>query len=108
VKKILLVLATLTSLNANASLVCIDFAEKKAAEFLEMTLEDFRAENGLIFSCKHRRNPKVETIQFGDGSGLVGVELKIVRGNCVVTDIYSGQDDQDLDDVEVQEACLPN
>ena len=95
------------SINLQAAVLCVDFAEKKAAEYAGMSLEDFKNDNSLIFTCKHRANPNLETIQFGDGSGLVGLEIEVVHAECVVKDIYSGQDDQDFSEDDFNKMCLP-
>nr|WP_295905550.1 hypothetical protein [uncultured Bdellovibrio sp.] len=108
-KIIVLVLATFMSANfafASANLKCAKFAEKEAAKYAEMSLQEFKQNMSLIWACKLKQDPSVEEIQFGDGSSLTGVSLKIVNGKCTVTDIYSGQDDQDGDASYDEANCL--
>ncbi|WP_374080120.1 hypothetical protein [Bdellovibrio bacteriovorus] len=108
-KTVLVLLTTLVSTNfafASANLKCANFAEKEAAKYAEMSLKEFRETMSVIWSCKHKADPKLEEIQFGDGSGLTGVTIRIVNGKCTVTDIYSGQDDQDGDAAWDEANCL--
>ncbi len=91
---------------AETKFQCLNFAEKKAAKHLEVSLTEFREENSLIWSCKLKADPNSEEIQFGDGRGLVGVSMKIVNGKCTVHEIYSGQDDQDGNSDWNKENCL--
>ena len=79
-----------------AKLECFDLA---------LTYEFLNA-NSLIWSCKSRTNPNQEEIQFGDGSGLVGVALELSNGECKVTDVYTGQDDGDGDPEADKLNCL--
>ncbi|MEK2645316.1 hypothetical protein [Bdellovibrio sp. BCCA] len=108
-KTIVLVLATLVTANfafASANLKCAKIAEKEAAKYAEMSLKEFRQNMSLIWACKYKQDPSIEEIQFGDGSSLTGVSLKIINGKCTVTDIYSGQDDQDGDASSDKANCL--
>lgn len=108
-KTILVLLATLVSTNfafASANLKCAKFAEKEAAKYSEMSLKEFREEMSVIWSCKHKADPNLEEIQFGDGRGLTGLLIKIVNGKCTMTEIYSGQDDQDGDAAWDEANCL--
>ena len=83
---------------------CHDQALKKLIEFSneysgeKQTKKEFLKVNDPVFICKSKKAPHIEIYQYGDGSGLMGVEYKIVRGRCVMTEApYAGQDDQDLD-----------
>lgn len=105
-KLIIALILSLTNTAFSASLQCVDFAEVKSAENSEMSLNEFREMNSLIFTCKHKDNPKRETIQFGDGSGLISVEVEIKNETCIVLDISFGQDDQDFTDEDFEVSCL--
>jgi hypothetical protein len=108
-KKVILAVSAISilALTANAKVKCVNYAEKKAAEYLNMSLCEFRQDSSLLFTCKSKANPNMETIQFGDGRGFIGVELEVIKGKCIVKEIYTGQDDQDFSEEDFQESCLP-
>lgn len=90
-----------------AKLECFDLALTTAAKEMEYaSTDEFLNANSLIWSCKSRTNPNQEEIQFGDGSGLVGVALELSNGECKVTDVYTGQDDGDGDPEADKLNCL--
>lgn len=88
---------------------CADIGLEKVAEHLEYSsTEEFLKENSEIFSCKSKTQPYREILQWGDGSGLVGIEFEIQNGACfVVEEPYTGQDDQDLDVEWFESYCQP-
>lgn len=98
--KFIIVLAVVFSLNSYAvDFVCYDIGLKKVLKYLEYEKPDnFFDENDVIFLCKSKEVPHREIIQWGDGSGLVGVEFEVRDGKCVtIQEPYTGQDDGDLD-----------
>ena len=103
--KLLTLTSLLLSLNTFAiDYKCMDQAIKEIVSFdnsysgENMTTTEFLKHYDLIFVCKSKSAPHREIFQYGDGSSLMGVEYKIVRGKCVQEeDVYAGQDDQDLD-----------
>lgn len=88
------------------SLTCGEVAVQAAIKELEMTRADFDKEMSLLWACKLKTNLQSEEIQFGDNSGLVGVSLKIENGKCIVKDVYTGQNDQDIEDEATAASCL--
>lgn len=89
-------------------LQCLDFAEVEAARYSEMSMPAFRENSDMLWTCKYKSEPSRETIQFSDGHGLVGVEVKVINGQCTLLDVYAGQDDEDMDMEETQDMCLEN
>lgn len=94
------------SLSQAVEFQCEDLAREKAQPEWENAFGSDFAQTEIIWSCKDKKNPNLEEIQFGDGSSLVGVSLEIVDGRCTVKDVYSGQDDQDWDPELDKELCL--
>lgn len=94
--------------NVNAvTFDCYETGLKMVSEYLEYASPAaFLEENGEIFFCKSKKAPHTEILQWGDGSGLVGIEFEVRGGKCVVTEEpYTGQDDGDLDVEWAQEFC---
>ena len=102
----LILLFSANSAFASTPLQCAAFAEKAAAQEVELPLKQFRAENSLVWSCKFKKDPSLEAFDFSDGSSLVIVETKITNGQCQVTGITVAQDDQDGDSSADAENCL--
>ena len=105
----LFVLALLATIPAHASapMKCEVFAQQAAAKWAEMSILEFNDSMAIIWSCKMKKNPRHEEFQFGDGSGFVGVSVKLVRGRCTLAgEIYGGQDDQDNDPEYNENFCL--
>ena len=89
------------------SLQCGEVAVSAAMKELEISRTEFDKELSLLWACKSKANPKNEEIQFGDNSGLVGVSLKIENGKCIVKDVYTGQNDGDVESEATAASCLP-
>ena len=86
---------------------CADQGLAIVLDFMGETEEEFFSHSDEIFSCRSKEEPRVEIYQWGDGSGLVGIEFKIENGQCIVTEEpYTGQDDQDADWDWVEEYCM--
>ena len=77
---------------------CLPAAEKKGS----------RLENhSLAYSCRDRKEQTKELFTFCDGSGCTGFTMTFKNNRCVVSDQWTGQDDQDMiDPVEYAESCL--
>lgn len=59
------------------------------------------------YSCRSRKNPLVEDLAWCDGSGCEGATATVTNGRCVVSNLWTGQDDQDfVDPVEHRRECL--
>ncbi len=82
---------------AKEKLVCKEQAELAIAKEWEQSLEEFRFNNDFLWSeVRVEKGNTLEEIQFGDGSGLVGIMMKRGKKTCAqVGEIYTGQDDQD-------------
>lgn len=87
---------------------CTSAATKAAEQYMRAEEIEFATEYSIVWACKLKSNPNKEEINFGDGHGIVGVVVNIENNQCVVKDIYSGQDDQDSDDTWDAENCLHN
>ncbi len=102
--KIVLMIAGMLSVSSAiaAPLKCEKIAFIKAIDASELTLHEFEERFVEIWSQVRKIRGKSEwkeEIQFGDGSGLIGVSMirteKNGRVSCKVVDVYHGQDDGD-------------
>ena len=114
-KALLLVIVSFLALNSHAMVQqdgqvpyqCAEVGLSMVLDFMGETREEFFSHSDEIFSCRSKEAPHVEIYQWGDGSGLVGIEFKVVDGQCVVTEEpYTGQDDQDADWDWVNSYCM--
>ena len=81
---------------------CIDVAERAAARYDRISLREFRNLVQFKYLCRPKTAPSTERIYFGDGSAFTAVWLIAIDDECIVTDIFVGQDDQDFDYSECQ------
>ena len=98
-KKLTLLIIFLSSSIFAVEYKCHDQALNSVVEYLEYENTDvFYSELDEIFFCKSKKTPHREIFQWGDGSGLVGIDYIFEDGNCVSQSTpHVGQDDHDLD-----------
>lgn len=64
-------------------------------------------DHSLVAACRDRKNPKQEHYTFCNGSGCTGFTAVFENKKCVLTNWWSGQDDQDqIDPIEWKKDCL--
>lgn len=80
---------------AFSPLTCGAVAQAAAARYHGIPLKKYQSQTAVIWSCKYKADPSQEEIQFSDGRWMTGVSLSVIDGQCVVKEIYDGQDDQD-------------
>jgi hypothetical protein len=84
-----------------------DFAAENRAD--REAVREYRefVRSAPAYACRSRKYPNVEHVNWCDGSGCTGATATFKLGKCVVSDKWSGQDDQDLiDEAEFRANCL--